>query len=275
MKICILGYGPITNNLAQRLCLDSSVQIFSSQKISVDQVEVFDYHEYFQTGNDYDIIFIAWRGKPKNESIKMDILSNLVESVDPNSLIINFSSVAIYGENQQTNYESTTPNPINFYGHSKLDLENYLNAFCRARVCHLRISNVFGDAKFSDVLNCILKSSQTGNSLDLVSPAEISRDFISIETLLDILVKLVSLANTMIRRDVINISSGETMTVKEILQKVETLTCSKIYYAEQSIREELIIHSMISNAKLISFLDYKISSQSIEMDKFIRLQLRG
>ena len=75
--------------------------------------------------------------------------------------IINFSSVAVYGNqgNPGPTSESTTPHPTNPYGASKLDAENrfkdWANAQAGRKLIIVRSTVVFGPHNLANVLNLI------------------------------------------------------------------------------------------------------------------------
>lgn len=273
MKICILGAGPIPNKLAQVLRSNSLVELFTSQEIAISGVEVFKYETFTSKIINSEIVIIAWRGLPCAGSEKAEVLKHLVQSISPTSIIVNLSSVAVYGQNPGINYETTVPKPINHYGQSKLDLEIYLDTFAASRVCNLRISNVFGDPGLNDVLNRILESARNGVKVELVSPTLISRDFISIDTSIEILRQILFLSETLQRREVINVSAGKSMTLQDLLKLVEHLCKSKISCLEIPLRDDVIKQSIISNLKIMDLLNYKVSSQALKMQNYVRYQV--
>ena len=273
MKISILGAGPIPNKLAQVLRGNSLVELFTSQEITIDGVEVSKYRTFTSRMVDSELVILAWRGLPSPGSEKAEVLKYLVQNVSSNSTIINLSSVAVYGQNSDINYETTVPKPINTYGQSKLDLEIYLDSFATSKVCNLRISNVFGDPCFNDVLNRILDGARNALKVELVSPTFVSRDFISIETLIEIFKQILFLSKTLARREVINVSAGKSMFLCELLNLVEHLSGSKISYFEAPLREGVIKQSLISNLKIMELLSYEVSSQTLEIQNYVRHQV--
>jgi nucleoside-diphosphate-sugar epimerase len=273
LKISILGAGPITNKLAQVLSSNSLVEVFTSQEITIDGVEVFKYETFTSRIIDFEVVILAWRGLPNPGSEKADVLDYLVQNISSNSIIINLSSVAVYGQNAGINYESTVPKPINSYGHSKLDLENYLNTFAGSKVCNLRISNVFGAPGFNDILNRILDSALNAGTIELVSPTFVSRDFISIDTFIYVLERILFTSKALARREVINVSAGKSMNLCELMNLVEDLNGSKISYLEIPLSEDVITQSFVSNVKIKALLNHEINEQSLKMRDFVRDQL--
>jgi nucleoside-diphosphate-sugar epimerase len=273
LKISILGAGPIPNKLAQVLRGNSLVELFTSQEITIDGVEVSKYQTFTSRMVDSEVVILAWRGLPSPGSEKAEVLKYLVQNISSNSTIINLSSVAVYGQNSNINYETTVPKPINTYGQSKLDLEIYLDSFATSKVCNLRISNVFGEPGFNDVLNRILDGARNTLKVELVSPTFVSRDFISIETLIEIFKQILFLSKSLARREVINVSAGKSMFLCELLNLVEHLSGSKISYIEAPLRDGVIKQSLISNLKIMELLSYEVSSQTLEIQNYVRHQV--
>ena len=272
MKISILGAGPIPNKLAQVLSANSFVDLFTSQEIRIENVEIFEYKTFMAQMVGSEIVIVAWRGLPCPGSEKADVLKCLVKNLSPDSMILNLSSVAVYGQNPGINYEKTVPKPINPYGHSKLDLETYLNSFAASKVCNLRISNVFGAPGFNDVLNRIIDGALNAGAVELVSPNLVSRDFISIETLIDILERITFKSKALARRELMNVAAGKSFNLYELLNLVECLKGSKISYLEIPLREDVIKQSFISNVKMKALLNHEVNEQSLKMRDYVRNQ---
>lgn len=273
MKLSILGAGPISNKLAQVVRDNLLVEVFTSQEILIDGIEVFKYETFTSQIIDSDVVILAWRGLPCPGSEKAEVLKHLVQNISPTSIIINLSSVSVYGQNPSINYETKIPKPINPYGQSKLDLEIYLDTYASSKVCNLRISNVFGHPSFNDVLNRILEGARNGVKVELVSPTAVSRDFISIDTFVEILKQMLSLSKALQRREVINVSAGKSMTLHELLNLVEYSSNSNISCHEVPLRDDVIKQSLISNLRIMELLNYKVSSQTLEMQNYVRYQV--
>lgn len=269
MNIAILGSGPITNKLAQELIKDNSVKFFTGRKAVFEDIPVFGYRHFLSQPLNFDIVIVAWRGMPKLNTTKYLVLKHLAAHLSVNALIINLSSVAIYGQNLGINSEIDTPNPINKYGASKYGLECFLDCFALSKVCHLRISNVFGDDEFNDIVNIALNSIFSGKKLELVSSHTITRDFISINTLLRVIRKIVASSSILKNREIYNVASGISITLYDLISYIETLTGKKIILVNRPISDEIIENSFISNEKMKKLLNLKIDSQLLELNKYI------
>ena len=260
MKISILGAGPIPNKLAEELRDNFLVEIFSSQEITIKNFEVFKYKKFTSKIIDSDIVILAWRGLPSPESEKAEVLKYLVQNISSNAIIFNLSSVAVYGQNLGVNFETTVPKPINLYGHSKLDLETYLDTFAISKVCNLRISNVFGDTQFNDIINKIIIANSRNTKINLIEPEKVYRDFISINNLIDILISLIVSSNQLDARSLFNISSGKSSSLLELKELIEVSLGSQIAFSAYELSPNEIEISRVSNLKVSQYL--QISSNN-------------
>ncbi len=269
MKISILGYGPIPEKLAHELSKEEKVELFTGQKISNFGVPVHEYDSFLEKELDFDVLILAWRGLPKIGTEKADVLRYLVKNSPTRSLIINLSSVAVYGQNSSVNTEETEPHPINDYGYSKLFLERYLNIFATSRVCNLRISNVFGHPNFDDVVNRMQGAISSEKFITLVSPETTKRDFISIDTLNYILKCFIKENRKITHRQRFNVSSGKSITLFEMKDIVEACLNSKIYFNEVKPDIGLIKNSYVSNRNITAFLNVSLLEESDKIKEYI------
>jgi dTDP-4-dehydrorhamnose reductase len=270
LKIAILGSGPIPNLLAQELNSSVEIELFTSQNVEIDGINVSDYQSLLTSKLDFDVVILAWRGMPKAETEKTDVIRHIVKRASSETLIINLSSVSVYGQNSDVNFESTAPRPINSYGYSKYYLERYLNIFAVSKVCNLRISNVFGHPDFSDVLNKMILSVERNESINLVFPNTVSRDLISINKVTKVVRNLTLNFASVDKRELFNLSSEKTFTLMELKYLVETCLNKKIFFSEIAGSPEVILKSMVANNKITSFLGHDLNFEKAEISDYIQ-----
>ena len=269
MNICILGSGLITKRLAEELSFNSKVQVFTSREVVIDQVSVSSYPSFLNEIPNFDIVVMAWRGLPERGSEKSKVLRHLVRNLSSDSLVLNLSSVSVYGQNNAINIEESGPRPINSYGLGKYYLERYLDIFSSSILCHLRISNVFGDPLFDDIINRILTSFKSNQPLILVSPENVTRDYISTNTVLRCIQLLILSSDRIERRKIFNISSGFSMSLVELTKFIEKCVNSKIDFTSSASNSDLILNSKISNQKILDFLQITELTELTELTEFI------
>lgn len=169
-----------------------------------------------------------------SKNIRFDIESNLIPTVDLLNLLIEFdnkniiyisSGGAIYGQSP-LNYkhkESDNTMPLSSYGIVKLAIEKYLFQFHHHYGLNsliLRVSNPYGPYHFSTkqgVVNVALRAAIEMKDFTVWGDGTAQKDFIFIEDFCKILLLLIENSVT---NKTLNVGSGKTISVKEILQKI-------------------------------------------------------
>jgi nucleoside-diphosphate-sugar epimerase len=135
----------------------------------------------------------------------------------------------------------------------------------------LRISNVFGHIKFNDVINKILTADTSQKTIELVSPETVYRDFISIDTVLRFIIQLIDQRHKLSVRELYNVSSGESISLLQILNVIESCSSRKIAYTENLFSSNMIQSSFVSNKKILSYINI---SWTVEMEIVKKYSLR-
>jgi UDP-glucose 4-epimerase len=151
------------------------------------------------------------------------------------------SSAAVYSNNTNVKKETLKEKPANYYGKTKLDLENYLlqqNKKYNLNIVILRFFNVVGahdklssgnssfssKSLFSSICRSILKkkifniNSNNKNNL-ITKDGTVIRDFINVNDIAKIIITVVK--KKFIKYKVLNIGSGIGYTVLEIVRLFE------------------------------------------------------
>jgi hypothetical protein len=105
---------------------------------------------------------------------------------------------------------------------------------------------------FSDVVNRLLISAKNGSQVQLVNPKKITRDYISITTLTRILITFIlEKENQISFRQVLNVASGESITLEEIRSLIESVASKPLNVIEQEVPIGVILNSDINIARLV------------------------
>jgi UDP-glucose 4-epimerase len=145
------------------------------------------------------------------------------------------SSGALYGEQaQQPVHEEQMPNPNSPYGVSKIASENYvstLGACYDIETVSLRIFNAYGPGQdlppsYPPVIPQLLRQANDGGSLVIFGDGTQTRDFIFVEDVIDAL--LAAATATDVNRAVINIGSGQEVSINELASLVARVAGKKI-----------------------------------------------
>ena len=198
-------------------------------------------------------------------SAKYDVETNLLPTLDVLGLMVKcgvkdivfFSTGgAIYGtRNNKPHVESDAVYPVSSYGVIKLAIEKYMMQYAQLygiRPLILRISNPYGPYHYSmkqGVINVAIAKAIQKEVMEIWGEGNDKKDYIYVEDFVDILFHLVV---KKVHNEVINVGSGQLLSVNEIVDNVK-------YYEPkfESIYKELQQHDAshfeldISKLKLI------------------------
>jgi nucleoside-diphosphate-sugar epimerase len=132
------------------------------------------------------------------------------------------SSCAVYGDSSNSS-EDKPCQPVTMNGHIKLFNEELVKSFCLANQIDYLIFRVFntygGNDEFS-VIQRMVNCAKTGKVFTLVNDGISERDFIHVEDVAKIVSGLIGLN---LRNEIINIGSGESVRIIDILKLVEKI----------------------------------------------------
>jgi nucleoside-diphosphate-sugar epimerase len=269
VAIHILGNGPITARLFQSLSSEIEVFFYTEHEVR-DNIPSLSYSELnLRKFGDKDIFVLAWRGMPTNDSKRMKVLEHLSKKLTKNQKLIHLSSVAVYGNTPSPAFENQELSPINDYGKGKESLERFCDQTLGSMVFHLRISNVFGDPEFDDVINRIMHYQKTREFLDIVQPKEIERDYVSIDTLITILRFIIFDTRRFQNSKVFNISAGESITLDKLIKIIDSVTKLRLNFSEIPLPLDTISRSLISNEKIKKFYPVPESPEIIRLQSYV------
>lgn len=137
------------------------------------------------------------------------------------------SSGALYGEqSSQPIGENQVPNPNSPYGVSKIAAEHYvstLGTLYGIETVALRIFNAYGPGQelppsYPPVIPHMLRQAQSGGSLVIFGDGGQTRDFVYVDDVIEALVAAATATD--INRAVINIGSGQELSINDLAGKV-------------------------------------------------------
>ena len=154
------------------------------------------------------------------------------------------SSGALYGEQvHQPISEKQTPNPNSPYGVSKIAAEHYvstLGMLYGIETVSLRIFNAYGPGQelppnYPPVIPQLLRQARGGGSQVLFGDGTQTRDFVYVDDVVDALERAATATD--VNRAVINVGSGQEMSIGTLAAKVARVTGTRphvLYNREQS-----------------------------------------
>ena len=165
-----------------------------------------------------------------------DVESNLIPTINllevmhqynTQDIIYISSGGAIYGDTRQknANLENEDVKPKSSYGVIKLAIEKYLFLYketYQLRPLILRLSNPYGRYHTSTkqgIINVALKAAQNKKTFTVWGDGTATKDYIFVEDLCEI---LYALYEQKIHGEVINVASGELLSVNTILNEIKS-----------------------------------------------------
>jgi UDP-glucose 4-epimerase len=179
-------------------------------------------------------------------NLKDDILTtyNILESMRLNNIkkIIFPSAAAVYGIPKKipTSEDTGMLLPVSLYGSAKLASEAMISAFCNLfdmQSWIFRLGNVVGPNMNRGVIkDLIVKLKKNQSELEILGNGNQEKDVIYIDDCIDGI--LFVLKNAKNKVNLFNLSSGTTVTVKDIVKIIlneMNLKKTKLKYSEQNI----------------------------------------
>ena len=188
---------------------------------------------------------------------------NVLEAARKNGARVVFaSSSAVYGNpNIKPTPETFPPNPIAFYGLTKLLGEKYCQFYKEnfgLEVVMLRIFNVYGPNCHGAIDDFLNKLRKNPDKLEVLGTGRQSRDFVYVADMVDFLIKAAT--SPMASGEIFNVGTGITTTVSELANTIIDLLGLKnvdIYFkGGQAWKGDMDI-TLADNSKAVNTLKWK------------------
>ena len=191
-------------------------------------------------------------------------------------IIVYFSSGGtIYGNVNDLIDESQRLNPINYYGCSKLIIENhirFLNTTQNLSYLILRPSNVYGRYQKIEAqqgfIAVALGKFISNSSIDIWGNGEIVRDFIDVQ---DVAVGLRKIIEADVINMTFNIGSGEGKSLNEVLSIISNILQRTIKVTFKAKREVDVDRMILNINKIKNYIDFNPKSLNTGIEEFIKI----
>lgn len=166
-----------------------------------------------------------------NEAITSNALAtaNLLEFAPECKRFIYISSSEVYGYQDTLPFkEDLNPNPISPYAIGKYAGELYARMKrhqTKKEICCFRPFNVFGPYQSERAIIPELVIKSLRNVPIETTEGSQTREFNYIDNIIDAFIKVIEAAS--LPKEVINIGSGEEISIKDLVKKIHKLSCSK------------------------------------------------
>jgi len=239
--------------------------------------------EIFKSNN-IDIVFhvLNTTVPATSNNIYFDIESNIFPTIKLLDLMMKYkvkrimyisSGGAIYGNSNASikHKEDDIAYPISSYGIVKLTIEKYLYQYSYLydlKTTILRLSNPYGKYHYNDkqgIINIAIRSAFYSTPFFVWGDGNIKKDYIYIDDFCEILFKLVDNQKKYL---LLNIGSGQVISINQILQKIKeyfpSFTWRHIDHARTDVqRFELDTTEILSIIGAYKFTDFSVGVEKI------------
>lgn len=180
--------------------------------------------------------------------------------------IIYTSSSSVYGNNILC-HEKDELKPMNLHASLKVANEKLIEKYCsdnKIDYTIARIFNMYGEHDNFSIISKIIKSYKTGQKLTIVNYGNAIRDFIHINDVVEVYVKLLNSKDT----PILNIGTGNGISIKTILDYLKN---SKIDISVDNITKNELKISTADNQLLINITGKKTFK---EVQQFLKEELQ-
>lgn len=270
-KTIVIGkHSNLSNHLVDKL---NNATVVSSRDIMSDVNILSKYKD-----QEINLIFNNFQPAIKlNEMVNAE--DYIMNSIGVTSKILNYcltgnikmnkiiytSSAAVYGDNK-CSVETDELKPSSLYASLKVSNEKLIEKFCvdnKIDYTIVRLFNMYGGNDEFSIISKILLAIRKNKELTITNNGNSIRDFIHVQDVADIYVKLIDIKNVR----VLNIGTGIGKSVKNIIK-----SCKK-YNANISTKNIFIneIKTSTANIEILSKLLNKKSF--IQVEDFIKQEL--
>jgi len=201
------------------------------------------------------------------KNVNVDGTINLLEACKENKItdIIVASSAAVYGDCKDSKIylsENSNTNPTSPYGESKLEMERNVIDYSEKHGFNaviLRFFNIYGigqSPEYAGVITKFLQKIKENNSLEIYSDGLQTRDFVSIDDLVDSIYDTISKMEGK-RGSIYNIASGKSISINDLATLMISLSGKNLNVVHYESKKGDIIHSQAD----ISLAEKELSYQ--------------
>ncbi len=159
------------------------------------------------------------------------------------------STVQVYENHLERNFEDSKIVPKNMYTKTKIDSENLLMTSQVPSIV-IRLSNTYGP-RGNGVINKLIMQALTERSLKITNPNE-SRDFIYID---DVLSAILNFIENDIPTNIFNVASGRSTSIQDIANLIKA-TIPDLKISVENISKERASPFQINNDKIMKLFNW-------------------
>ncbi|MFF2912165.1 NAD-dependent epimerase/dehydratase family protein [Paenibacillus sp. NPDC057934] len=281
-KVLVIGCGYLGSHLANYFCAKNWIVKVAGRKsihlnnlhpsVEFYDVDVTDSNQIFNIIEKDDVVIFAMGSINATnvfEDVTKDIQEYYISFVDLlnecankkiNKFVFLSSAGTVYGENEIPACETDCLNPVNIYGLQKVFFENLIKIkqaeSKQLPYVILRVSNPYGGfqnpRKNQGIIPVLINRAILKEEFVFWGNVNSVRDFIYIDDFL----QATYLSITLETDEIINIASGVSTSIKEVIETVQDEVGADIKMLYKASNNKVVLNNKLDNKKLINLVGY-------------------
>ena len=248
-KIVIIGSSGFIGSDLKKLLLNNKHKVFAPNSIKLNILKEEDYLKHSKKFVDASIVYCAGKHRQYGDTIEnmsnnIIGLNNFLKYLNPKNIkkFIFLSSAEVYGKiyNKIKISELTPVNPSNYYSLSKLTQELALKLFFKdykEKLFILRLPGIYGiNDNNTSIISKIISNITNHQSFNLTTDGRDLRDYIYVRDLSKIIYKIIKLKKINLQNNIINICSGETISINNLIKLIEKIHGNNLKIVKKEVK---------------------------------------
>ncbi len=249
-KITLIGSSGFIGNDIKKKLLINKFEVFDPNSKQMNLLNPKHLKKFSKKFINSTVIYCAGKHKQYGDTVDIMInnilgMKNLLEVLNPKNIdqFIFLSSAEVYGKiyKKIKISENTGVNPENNYSLSKFAQEIILKKFFRnelKKLIILRLPGIYGpDDNNTSIVSKIVKNISNDEYFNLTSSGDDLRDYVYVGDLSEILLKIINSKRLNIDNNILNICSGEIISINKLINLIE-----KLYIKRLKIKKDKMIN---------------------------------
>lgn len=255
MNLLLGGSGFIGSRLAEQLVVaNQDVTVLDRQAGEVTGVD-YRVADLAQERLDQELVNRAERvyvlfgqiypGFPMDQ--ELDLIERVAQQLKRGrGHIYFFSTALVYGPCTQPANESSPTKPLGDYAQYKLAAEQTLQKLLpKKRLTTYRLANIYGDPKNKGVINKVIQVGLQGSQEELTIDRN-RRDYLLVDDLVQVIIALQNQSS----QALVNIATGQSVEVSELINIVSQITGKQIEYKLRETKAQQDYDCLLDNSLL-------------------------
>lgn len=266
-EVLFLGFGPITHALATKFITQGHRIIVVTDKFTysdaekefpVDSLITINWKDTLSHEINAEATYFGWRQPPEGQGLGKEIISWIKSANLKTGKLHHLSSASVYPGNQEEFSEIDYDFRL---GRESLNPKQALEGLVceialekELKFINYRISNVYGAGLDKGFINESIKSLRNNQPVKVYRHLDLVRDYLFMDDLISALLQLRSCEPL---DEVLNISTGQGVSISEVINQLRDLGSIDIKLRQADAPEGLKLKSVLSCKKLEEIITWK------------------